>query len=410
MNISFFIARRHLFAKKSRGIINIISTISMIVVAFVTAAMITVMSAFNGIDDLVKQLFANFDTPLTIIPVDGKLFADSLLTDAQLQSIEGIKGFCRVIEEDAWLNYGDHNAVATIKGVDDQYLKYSPIDSMIYEGEFILQQDSFDYAVAGLGVRSELYMPIFANAPTVMNINAPIRGRKISRDKENAFNREAINVSGVFSVNAELDSKYVMVPLSFARSLFEMENDISAIEIFLNNDDESENVHTKLLSILPNELTIETRYQKNELIYKTNASEKWATFAILFFILLIACFNIVAALTMLIIEKKKDIFTLSSMGTLYKSIERIFVYEGIFINLIGAVGGISLGLFVCWLQQNFGLITMQGAMVDAYPVVIKWMDVVGIFLAVVVVGTLFSVTLVSALMRRFAANAMESDS
>ncbi len=378
----------------------------MVVVAFVTAAMITVMSAFNGIDDLVKQLFANFDTPLTIMPAEGKMFADSLLTDAQLLSIEGIKGFSRVIEEDAWLNYGDHNAVATIKGVDENYLKHSPIDSMIYEGDFVLQADSFDYAVAGLGVRSELYMPVFENAPTVMNINAPIRGRKISRDKENAFNRDAINVSGVFSVNAELDAKYVIVPLSFSRTLFEMENDISSIEIFLLNDDDAEKVKEDLLKTLPKELTIETRYQKNELVYKTNASEKWATFAILFFILLIACFNIVAALTMLIIEKKKDIFTLSSIGARYNSIERIFVYEGIFINLIGATVGTSLGLLICWLQQEFGLITMQGAMVDTYPVVIKWLDVAGIFAAVFVVGTLFSVTLVRSLMRRFAGNAM----
>lgn len=406
MNISFFIARRHLFAKKSRGIINLISTISMVVVAFVAAAMITVMSAFNGIDDLVKALFANFDTPLTILPAEGKVFADSLVTNDQLLAIGGIKGISRIIEEDAWLNYGDHNAVATIKGVDDNYLELSPIDSMIYEGEFLLKDKAYNYAVAGLGVRSELYMPVFANAPTVMNINAPIRGRKISRDRENAFNRESINVSGIFSVNAELDAKYVLVPLSFARHLFELENDISSIEIFLNKDEDAEAIKKQLMQTLPKELVVETRYQKNELIYKTNASEKWATFAILFFILLIACFNIVAALTMLIIEKKKDIFTLSSMGARYLSIERIFIYEGIFINFIGAMAGTTLGLAVCWLQQRYGLITMQGAMVESYPVVIKWWDVAGIFCTVIAVGTLFSLTLVRALMRRFASNAM----
>ncbi|MFN0032233.1 MAG: ABC transporter permease [Flavobacteriales bacterium] len=406
MNISFFIARRHLFSKKSRGIINVISTISMVVVAFVTAAMIVVMSAFNGIDDLVKKLFSNFDTPLTILPAEGKMFADSLLTDEQLLSVGGIRGFSRVIEEDAWLTFEDHNAVATIKGVDENYLTYSPIDSMIYEGEFVLKSDGYNYAVAGLGVRSELYMPIYDAAPTVMGINAPIRGRKLSRDKENAFNREAVNVSGIFSVNAELDSKYVIVPLDFARELFGMEKESSSIEIFLNDDDDTEKVKQEIQKFLPKELAIETRYEKNALIYKTNASEKWATFAILFFILLIACFNIVAALTMLIIEKKKDIFTLSSLGTRYKSIERIFVYEGIFINLIGAVTGTSLGLLLCWMQQQYGLISMQGAMVDSYPVVFNSADVVGIFVAVVAVGILFSVTLVRALMRRFASNAM----
>lgn len=406
MNISYYIARRHLFAKKSKGIINIISMISMVVVAFVTAAMITVLSAFNGIDDLVKSLFSNFDTPLTILPREGKMFSDTLVTDDFLSRVEGIQGYSRIIEEDAWLNFVDHNAVATIKGVESTYLDYSPIDSMIYEGEFVLQQDEFDYAVVGLGVRSELYMPIVDHAPTVMNINAPIRGSKISRDKENAFNRESINVSGVFSVNAELDAKYVIVPLSFARNLFGMENDISTIEIFLKDESQTDKIKAELEKILPAELRIETRYEKNALVYKTNASEKWATFAILLFILLIACFNIVAALTMLIIEKKKDIFTLSSMGARYKLIVRIFVFEGIFINFIGAVAGTSLGIGVCWLQQEYGLIGMQGAMVDAYPVLIKWMDVIGIFAVVIFVGSLFSVTLVRALMNRFASNAM----
>lgn len=406
MNISYYIARRHLFAKKSKGIINIISMISMVVVAFVTAAMITVLSAFNGIDDLVKQLFANFDTPLTILPAEGKMFPDSLINDDYLQRLEGIRGYSRVIEEDAWLNFVDHNAVATIKGVDQAYLKYSPIDSMIYEGDFVLQQDSFDYAVVGLGVRSELYMPIVDHAPTVMNINAPIRGSKLSRDKENAFNRESINVSGVFSVNAELDAKYVMVPLSFARNLFGMENDISSIEIFLNDEGQTEQIKAELQKTLPAALRIETRYEKNALVYKTNASEKWATFAILLFILFIACFNIVAALTMLIIEKKKDIFTLSSMGARYRLIVRIFVYEGIFINLIGAVIGTLFGVGICWLQQHYGLISMEGAMVDAYPVLIKWLDVIGIFVVVIFVGSLFSITLVRALMNRFASNAM----
>lgn len=378
----------------------------MVVVAFVTAAMITVLSAFNGIDDLVKQLFANFDTPLTILPAEGKMFPDSLINDDYLQRLEGIRGYSRVIEEDAWLNFVDHNAVATIKGVDQAYLKYSPIDSMIYEGDFVLQQDSFDYAVVGLGVRSELYMPIVDHAPTVMNINAPIRGSKLSRDKENAFNRESINVSGVFSVNAELDAKYVMVPLSFARNLFGMENDISSIEIFLNDEGQTEQIKAELQKTLPAALRIETRYEKNALVYKTNASEKWATFAILLFILFIACFNIVAALTMLIIEKKKDIFTLSSMGARYRLIVRIFVYEGIFINLIGAVIGTLFGVGICWLQQHYGLISMEGAMVDAYPVLIKWLDVIGIFVVVIFVGSLFSITLVRALMNRFASNAM----
>ncbi len=380
--------------------------ISMLVVAFITAAMICVMSAFNGIDDLVKTLFSNFDTPLTIIPVEGKSFADTLVLDETIMNIHGVRGVSRVIEEDAWLSYIDHNAVATVKGVDKNYLRYSPIDSMIYEGRFKLEDDSFYYAVVGLGVRSELYMPLFDYAPTVMSINAPVRGRKLSRYKENAFNREAVNVSGIFSVNAELDARYIIVPLAFAKSLFEMDGEISAIEIFLDDDDDAERVKQELQLRLPAELRIETRFEKNALVYKTNASEKWATFLILLFILLIACFNIIASLTMLIIEKKKDIFTLSSMGAYSGGIEKIFIYEGLLINLIGAILGTSLGLLLCVIQQQFGLITMEGAMVSSYPVSVKWLDVARIFATVVVVGSTFSATLVRMLVRRFASNAM----
>lgn len=406
MNVSLFIARRHLFSKKSRGIINIISVISMLVVAFITAAMITVLSAFNGIDDLVKNLFANFDSPLTIHPNEGKVFADSLLSDAQLKSIEGVAGIGRIIEEDAWLRFADHNAVATIKGIDDEGLKNSPIKSMIYDGEFLLKKGKKYYAVAGLGVRSELYMPLSDYAPTILHVNAPIRGRKLSRDKDQAFNNMNLEVSGIFSVNAELDAKYVMVPLEFARELFGLENEISGIEIFLNEGADEKAVKQKLDALLPGSLHSETRYDKNALIYKTNASEKWATFLILFFILLIACFNIIASLTMLIIEKKRDIFTLSSMGAKTQSIVRIFINEGIMINAIGAILGTVLGLALCFGQQHFGWIKMQGAMVDSYPIQVSWLDVIGIFITVVLVGSLFSGTLVKILMRRFASNNM----
>ncbi len=401
MAISLFIARRHLFSKKSRGIINIIAMISTLVVAFVTAAMIVVLSAFNGIDQLVKNLFSNFDTPLTILPVEGRFFADSLITDQHLLQVQGIRGISRVIEEDAWLNYADHNAVATIKGVEDQYMTLSPLRDMIYEGDMILRQDSIPFAIVGLGVRSELYMPVGQGMPTIMEINAPVRGRKLSRYKENAFNRRATNVSGVFSVNAELDSKYILLPLNETRDLFEMPDVISAIELFVVDEQSIDEVKERLELVLPKGLKIQSRFEKNALIYKTNASEKWATFLILLFILLIACFNIIAALTMLIIEKKKDIFTLSSMGATDIEVRRIFMLEGFFINLIGACMGTALGVGLCLAQQRFGLIAMEGAMVEHYPVKVVWTDVLGIFLVVTSLGAFFSFVLVRGLMKRF---------
>lgn len=402
MNISFYIARRYLFAKKSRNIINIISIISMTVVAFVAAAMVTVLSAFNGIEALVEDLFSNFDAPLTVVPVEGKSFADSLLTDDYLRSIEGIKGWSRVIEEDAWIQHADYNGVATIKGVRNDYAEISNIDSMMYFGSFRLREGELNYAVLGLGLYSELRLPRPDFTPPIISINAPIRGKKLSRFRENAFNRIPVMASGAFSVNAELDVKYAFVGLDFARELFGMADDITSVEIILEDEGEMLSVQKALETKLDKSLKVETRYDKNALVYKTNASEKWFTFLILFFILLIACFNIIAALTMLIIEKKKDIYILESMGATRQMISRIFVLEGIFINFVGAVFGTSAGLLLCFAQQQFGLVTMEGAMVEYYPIVIDWMDVAGIFLTVVVVGTLFSTGLVGLLMKRFA--------
>lgn len=376
--------------------------ISMTVVAFVTAAMICVMSAFNGIEDLVQQLFSNFDAPLTIVPVSGKSFSDSLVVDEKLNQIEGIAYYSRVIEEDAWLQYSDYSTVATVKGVPDDYAKFSTIDSMVYFGSFTLNEDSLNYAVVGLGVYSELRMPRPDLSPPILLINAPIRGRKLSRYRENAFNRKNIMVSGAFSVNAELDIKYLFAPLEFTRELFGMENEITSVEIFLKEGQDEELVQGAVQKLLPETLRVDTRYDRNALVYKTNASEKWFTFLILLFILAIACFNIIASLTMLIIEKKKDIHLLESLGATRNSINRIFIYEGIFINTLGAVIGTAVGLGLCYAQIKFGLVTMQGAMVEFYPVLIKPIDVLGILLTVLFVGSIFSLALVGRLMKRFA--------
>lgn len=374
----------------------------MTVVAFVAAAMVTVLSAFNGIEELVEDLFSNFDAPLTVVPIEGKSFADSLLTDEYLQGIEGLASWSRVIEEDAWIQHADFNGVATIKGVRTDYADMSNIDSMMYFGSFRLREGELNYAVLGLGLYSELRLPRPDISPPIISINAPIRGKKLSRFRENAFNRMPVMASGAFSVNAELDVKYAFVGIDFARELFGMPDEITSIELTLSEEKNLEAVKTALEAGLSDQLKVETRYDKNALVYKTNASEKWFTFLILFFILLIACFNIIAALTMLIIEKKKDIYILESMGATRQMISRIFILEGIFINFVGAVLGTVGGLLLCFAQQQWGLVTMQGAMVEYYPIVINWIDVTGIFLTVVIVGTLFSTGLVGLLMRRFA--------
>jgi len=378
--------------------------ISMVVVAFVTAAMITVLSAFSGIEELVKDLFSSFDAPFTLVPSQGKTIPDSLLTDQWFSEIEGLAYYTRVIEEDAWLNYSHYNLVATVKGVSSDYGKLAQFDSLMYIGAFKLTADTMPRAVVGLGVRSELMLPVDTVMPEQLEINAPIRGKRLSRYREQSFNRMFIPVTGVFSANSELDLKYVFVPLDFARELFGMPDDISCIELAPVATVDENIFLQRLQTIVPEGVKVKTRYDKNALIYRTNASEKWATFLILLFILVIASFNIIASLTMLIIEKRGDIKVLGSMGMTREMIQRIFIYEGLMINFLGAVGGTVLGLIVCFLQQKFGLVAMSGAVVDYYPVMIKPLDVAGIFVTVVAIGSLFCLLMVRLLLRQFAWN------
>lgn len=380
----------------------------MVVVAFITAAMITVMSAFNGIDDLVKTIFSNVDAPLTIVPKEGKFLPDSIVNTERLLQVRGVLGMSRVIEEDVRLSHENRYAIATVKGVERSFANFSPIDTAIVDGEFLLEADSLPMAVVGSGIQIELNMPLREYAPTIMEIAAPIRGRRIAEYKEEAFNMEDIAVSGVFAINAELDAKYVLVPLHFARKLFGLDDAITSVDLFTDEHADQELLKEDLMRELGETVRIVTREEKNALIYKTNASEKWATFLILLFIFLIGCFNIIASLTMLIIEKKRDIFTLNSMGIDTRGVQRIFIYEGILINLLGAFSGLVIGILLCYAQQHFGLISMTGGAVDNYPVRIQWLDVLGIFMTVLIVGALFSSLLVRSLVRRFANNAMMS--
>jgi len=400
VNVSFFFARRYLFAKKSRNIINVISSISLGVVAFVATAMILVMSAFSGLENLIEDIFSNFDAPITITAKEGTFLSDASIDYTSLKQIEGISEVGKVIEHDVWLNYGDQNTVATLKGVEPQFVKTLQTDSILYTGKFILEKDSNSFVVVGVGVRGELLFPINLNQPVILSLKAPIVGKRLSTHKENAFNEADIQVSGTFSSNAELDKKYVFTSFKFAQELFELQDACSAIEIQLSPNANVQEVKSKLVSLLP-QCNIQTREDKNAIVYKTNASEKWATYLILVFILIIASFNILASLTLLIIEKKQDIFVLYSMGATKKMIRNIFVFEGIFINFIGALVGTILGVIITLLQQNIGLVRMEGAIVEYYPMDLNASAVFGIFITAFTVGSTFCILVVPQLLKRF---------
>jgi len=375
----------------------------MSVVAFVACAMILVMSAFNGLELLIEDLFSSFDAPITIVAKQGIQIEEKSIPFEKIQQLEGVTVIGKVIENDAWLQYNNSNTVATVKGIEANYVKTLPTDSMVYTGEFLLEEDSANYAVVGLGVRGELQFPSTLQPAVILNIKTPVAGRRLSTNRENAFNETNLRVTGIFTANAELDKKYIFLPFRLARELYEMDSTFTSLEIQTSPNTDLQKLKEELQGLLP-ELNVQTREDKNALVYKTNESEKWATYLILVFILIIASFNILASLTLLIIEKKKDIHVMYSMGATKATIRNIFILEGVFINLTGAVIGTSIGLLLTYLQQTVGLVRMQGAVVDYYPVHIIPSSVALIFITVCAIGSLFCLAFVPALLKRFQYN------
>lgn len=374
----------------------------MFVVACVTAAMITVLSAFNGIESLVSQLFSSFDPEIVVLPARGKVFEanDSLIS--YISAIEGIEAISRSIEDDVIIRFDGQPSVATLKGIDTVFSRVTDVRNVIRYGDFVLERNDFPCAIVGYGIQSELGIPYHPTDFAIFTVSAPIRGKRLGRHKEKALNTLPVLMSAVFSVNAEMDVKYLLAPISFARELFDYESEVSSLGIALASGYRPDGVKKKLVETLGDAFTIETRYDRNALVHQTNRTEKWATFLILTFILVIAGFNIMASLTMLIIEKRNDIFILQSIGMTSGDIRKIFSNQGLLINFIGMLIGLVIGLGLCIIQQEFGLIKLYGSIVPAYPIEIRLTDVLGVLATVIVVGSLFSTLMVRYLIKRFA--------
>ncbi len=385
MKTAFYIARRYLFAKKSHNVINIISMISVIGVAVGTMALIVVLSVFNGFESLVESLFNAFDPDIEITAAEGKTFIPDSTEIQVLQDHENIALYTEVVEENALLRYEDQQYIATIKGVGSNYGQLTGIDSVIIEGDFILKDDhKRNYAVVGLGV--QYYLSIGLNFASPLFIYVP---RENVSNPTRAFKRKDIFPSGVFSIEKEIDSKYVLVPLDFSRELLGMQNEVTGLEVEVKDKDKVKTTQKDLKKSLGDDFIIKNRFEQKAFFYKVMRSEKWAIFFILTFILIIASFNIIGSLTMLIIEKKKDMYTLQSMGANLKLIRQIFLLEGWMITLSGAIIGLVLGFLTAWMQETFELIKLQGAnsfVVSAYPVEMKLSDFGVIFLTVSLIG------------------------
>ena len=387
MNFPFYIARRYLFAKKSRHAINIISAISVGGVSIGTMALIIILSAFNGLDDLVRSLFSTFDPDLKITIAEGKTFSSEHEKIRKLYDQVGILYLTEVIEENALLRYGEKQYIATIKGVGDEFVMMSGIDSMIFEGKFLLKDQKNRFAVVGQGIASNLSIGLSFITP--IQIYVPKRTTNVVLTPDNAFNRKYIFPSGIFAIQQDFDSKYIIVPIEFARELLDYTSELSSIELKIDPSFNQEQVQEDLKRLLGNEFDVKNRYEQQEFVYKIMQSEKWAIFLILTFILLIASFNIIGSLSMLIIEKKKDIETLRNLGANLRLIRKIFLLEGWMISIFGALFGLILGSLICFLQQQFGLVKIQGGesfVIDTYPVSMEFLDFLFVFLTVLIIG------------------------
>lgn len=391
MNLSFFIAKRYLISKKSNNAINVISWISIIAIAVTTAALVIVLSAMNGLTSVVADLYHAIEPDLKITAIDSKYITNKKELTEKIKSVEGIKELSFSIEENALIKLEEKQAIVTIKGVDNEFKNLTQFDTVIVEGNYRFLYNNQYYGVFGRGIANSLDINI-NDFVSPISIYAPVRGKVESINPEDAFNKITISPSGIFSLNDDFDYKFVLIDLKAAQELFDCPDAFSIIEISVQDKDQLTFIQDQLQNKLGAGYQIKNRYQLNDVLFKTLETEKLWTFLILAFILVIATFNIIGALTMLIIEKKKDIKTLYNLGADQKFIRTIFMQEGFLITSVGAITGLIVGLIICILQQEFHLVTFDDmSVIPFYPIKMQIKDFLWILGVVMGIGFLAAI-------------------
>ena len=388
MNLPVFIARRYFFSKKSQRAINIISMISVIGVAVGTGALIIVLSVFNGFEHLVISLYNSFDPDIKVTPMEGKTFSTSVLSEEQIRSIQGIRFVSGSLEENALVRYGEKQFIGVIKGVDEEFRPMSRLDTMLVEGSFLLERGDLNYAVVGGGIAWNLQLNT-GDLRTPLDVYVPRKDAISLTDPSSAFNRLFIAPAGIFAIQQDFDSRYILAPLRFARELFESDSSLSAWEIGLAPGANVQQVKADLQKLAGTGFRVRDRLEQHDLLYRIMKSEKWAVFLILAFILVIATVNVIGSLSMLIMEKKHDAVVLHSMGADVSLLRKIFFMEGLFITIIGAAVGLLLGTAICLLQMHTGWITLANSgsfVIDAYPIRLQVSDFLYVLLTVFTIG------------------------
>lgn len=391
MNFPFYIAKRYLFSKKSHNAINVISGISVCGVALATLAMVCTLSVFNGFQDMVATFFTAFDPQVKITSVKGKVFDGSLPVLSQIKNMPEVAVYSESVEDNAMVQYKGRQVMAVIKGVEDNFDKLTPIDSILFgRGELILHDEVADYAIPGLQLLSTLGTGIRFLDP--LEVYAPKRGAKINMaNPMSSFVSDDLFSSGLtFTVNQEkYDGSYILTSIDFARNLFQYDKEVSAVNLRLHPTANEKDVISKIKRILGEDFYVQDRYEQQADTFRIMEIEKLISYIFLTFILMIACFNVIGSLSMLIIDKKNDVQTLRNLGASDNQIVRIFLFEGRMISFIGAVAGVILGLILCLVQQEYGIISLGNSgsfVVDSYPVSVHIWDVVLIFITVLVIG------------------------
>ncbi len=378
MNSSFFIARRYLFSKKTQNVINIISGVSVVGIMISTAAMVIILSGFNGIEGLVFKMFSSFESDIQISAQNSKTF-DKAYILPQVYEMEGVDKYSHVIEEIAIVKNGDNFIIGTIKGVEQDFLEMSEMKDHLLDGKGIIEDDYGPLALIGGGAIENLdgYIYQIEGEYETFTLYSPNREEKISSNQlknVDAFSTSQIPIAGVFSYNNDVDLNYLLVPLDFAASIFNYKDEITQLEIDFKPNTDLIAKKNELIQLLGPSFKVETNIEQNKLIFETSQSEKWITTLLLGFIFFLATFNMIASITMLVIEKRENMRTLFALGAKETQLRRIFFYEGLLINGLGLIFGLTLGYGVCYLQLEFGLIAMENSHVEYFPITFKWID------------------------------------
>ena len=392
MNLPFFIAFRYLFSKKRHNTINIISMICAGGICVATLSLVCTLSVYNGFQQLITKLYNSFDPDLKIMLVEGKIFDVNTPEIRQLKTLDFVSVAAEVLEENALVRNKEKQSAVTVKGVSPEYLRLIAPDSVLHSGYFILTEGDADYAVIGAALANQIDAGVYFVRP--ISLYAPKYNAKINlSNPEKAFNERQLYVSGIYTVNQQdIDAKFAFVSIDFARELFDYGEVATSIELELNKGANINRAKEKLSRILGDKYLIQDKEEQHEEFYRMMKIEKWITFLILSFILLIAVFNVIGSLTMLIIEKKNDIQTLRNLGANSRLIRLIFLLEGWLITVFGALFGLVTGLILCLIQQFFGILKLNSGgmpdafIIDAYPVYVEWSDVLLILFTVLFIG------------------------